>query len=512
MKKLIAVLFTVLLALATVYRSESERPPKPRVTTNQAVVANNAFAFDLYGRLASDNSGKSLFFSPWSISNALAIAAEGARGQTAAEMGKALRFPQATRRTGAEADDLPWDLGPIHSGLSALNKQFDKANRPPSRAIVKKLDSLRKELTQANEEVRENQDRKAARRAQQLADEINNLQAQIDRYEIRVANALWAEKTHPFKQSYLDTIHKLYETGGAFPVDFIKDSEGARKRINSWVEKQTRDRIKNLIPAKAVDEDTRLVITNAIYFKGQWSDPFKTAQTKTRQFTLADGEKVKTPTMHAFTNAARYAAFEKDGAFFDTPTRVPADETKSARNYPGPGGFEILELPYKGDELSMLVLAPRSPAGIGAMEKMLTANNVKTWSDKLRSREVEVFLPKFKLESSFALKEPLEALGMKTAFTNPNKKGGARFDGLTDTKDPTEKLYIAKVLHKAFVEVNEKGAEAAAATAVLFKEAKIAPPATVPFTPQFKADKPFVFLIIERKTGGILFLGRVMKP
>jgi serine protease inhibitor len=334
---------------------------------------------------------------------------------------------------------------------------------------------------------------------------------QIDRYEIRVANALWGEKTYPFKQSYLDAIAKYHESGGAFPVDFVKNAEGSRKRINAWVEKQTRDRIKDLIPPRAIDENTRLVITNAIYFKGQWSKPFEKDETKDRPFTLADGKKVKVPTMHAFTGVARYAAFEKDGTFFKTPERVRIGETKAAENYPGRDGFEMVELPYKGDELSMLVLAPRSPDGLKKLEKKLTADSLEAWANKLRARQVEVFLPKFKLESSFALKKPLEELGMKRAFIDPRRKNGAQFDGMTDTKDPREKLYITKVLHKAFVEVGEKGTEAAAATAVIM--AKTASrPTTVRFTPVFKADKPFVFLIRERKTGSILFLGRVTKP
>src|SRR5262249_28583716 len=154
-----------------------------------------------------------------------------------------------------------------------LNKQFEVASRPPPRAVRDRLARLRKDLAQANEQVRKTEDRKVARKARRLADEINKLQADIDRYQVRVANALWAETTYPFNHSYLDAISK-YHGAAAFPVDFVNAPQASRKRINAWVAKQTRDRIKNLIPPNAVDKRTRLVVANAIYFKGQWVQPF----------------------------------------------------------------------------------------------------------------------------------------------------------------------------------------------------------------------------------------------
>src|SRR5262249_45680145 len=158
--------------------------------------------------------------------------------------------------------------------------------------------------------------------------------------------------------------------------------------------------------------------------------------------------------------------------------------------------------------LSMVVLLPRSADGLAALEKKLRGADLQVWTGKLRARKVEVFLPKFRLESSFALKPALEALGMKRAFTDPRKKDGAEFEGMSNATDPQNKLYITKVLHKAFVEVGEKGTEAAAATAVIMAVPTSAP-VTLPFTPEFRADRPFVFLIRDTQTGAILFLGRV---
>jgi serine protease inhibitor len=479
--------------------------------TNDAVTANNDLAFDLYVQLARDKSDSSLFFSPYSISNALVMAAEGARKETAREMGKVLRFPEAARRTGPDAADRPWDLDMIHPGLALLRRQFAAASRAAPKDIRDRLASLRKELEAANETTRKTRSWDQFRKAEKLADEINQLQARIDRYELLVANSLWAEKSYPFKKAYLDTIQKYY---GAcvFPVDFRNDSAGARKQINYWVEKRTRERIKDLIPPEVLTHLTRLVIANAIYFKGQWNAPFEIGSTRDLPFILAGGTKVQTPTMHhSFTDGARYGAFNENGSFFDTPHSVARNSKDTGILYPDDNGFEMIELPYKGNEVSMFVIAPRSVRGLPLVEKFLNGRTLQACIAKLQERAVYVYLPKFKLESSLDLNETLKALGMTRAFRDPLKDGGAQFDGMSDAKDAMEKLYISKILHKAFVEVNEKGTEAAAATVVAF-EKKSEMPEGVPFTPTFKADKPFVFLIRDKKTGATIFLGRMLNP
>jgi serine protease inhibitor len=498
-----------LAVLGAVLATAAEPAPAraEKAAANPAAQANNAFAIELYKKLAAGEDDKPLFFSPYSISTALTIVAEGARGETVDQMGQVLRFPARLHRPGEQ----PWDLAPMHAGLAALNKQFEAANRPAPKAVLLRLAALRSDLAKANKAVGSG-DFKAYLRAKKLAAEINAIQDQINPYEVRVANALWAEKAYPFRKSYLDTISKYYGTQGAYPVDFRNEPEAVRKRINAWVEKQTRDRIKDLIPLKAVDKLTRLVVTNAIYFKGAWLSPFHEAQTKDRPFTLKGGKKERVPTMHGHPQGARYAAFEKDGSFFNTPLRMELGTKDFSKFYPGPGGFEMLELPYKKGELSMLVLVPRSPDGLPALEKLLSAEHLQAWAGKLNQRSVEAYLPKLKMGSSFDLGKVLQAMGMKRAFTNPLLEGGAQFEGMSESTDPRHKLYITKVLHKAFVEVGEKGTEAAAATAVILGEAGSAPPVTVPFTPTFRADKPFVFLIRDRKSGTVLFLGRVLNP
>jgi serine protease inhibitor len=171
----------------------------------------------------------------------------------------------------------------------------------------------------------------------------------------------------------------------------------------------------------------------------------------------------------------------------------------------------MLELPYKGGEVSMVVLLPRSAGGLEALEKKLTADNLGAWVGKLRQRGTHVYLPKFRVETKYDLGRTLQGMGMERAFQDPRQPGGAQFDGMSESQDPAQKLHVSKVLHKAFVEVSEKGTEAAAATAVMMPKAEAAP-ASVPFTPTFKADRPFLFLVRDRQSGSVLFLGRVVNP
>ena len=510
--------------------------PAPRPTAAQvrlATQANNDFAFDLYSQLAKQNAGKNLFFSPYSMSSALAMTAEGARGETAMEMGKALRFPQAARQTGDDAKEMPWRMSLIHTGMAAINARLTgAANRPGLKAIRLEIEKFRGVLKSLNDKAaalrEQRQWRQAndvARASQKVAADLNRLLLHVDQYEIRVANSLWGEKTYPFRDAYVKTISRYYKTDGVFAVDFKNDPEGNRKRINAWVEDRTNRRIKDLLKPLTVNRMTRLVLTNAIYFKGQWAEPFEQRMTKPRDFTLADGKKRKIAMMNTnYLGRVRYAAFNADGSFFETPRWIevrggpggppppPKPKTKSKPRYPDKDGLAAIELPYKGGVLSMVVIAPNRPDGLADVEKTLTAKMLAAWVGKLARRTVNVFLPKFRLETDYSMKPTLQALGMVRAFEDPrDPTRGAQFGGMTDSRDPLRQLYITHVVHKAFVDVNEKGTEAAAATAVDVAPGE-APVMRVPFIPTFKADRPFLFLIRDRQTGCVLFLGRVTKP
>ena len=291
-------------------------------------------------------------------------------------------------------------------------------------------------------------------------------------FTLATANALWAQQGYPWKPEYKTLVAADYGAG-LFDVDFKGAAEAARATINAWVEKETHDKIKDLLPEGSVAADTRLVLTNAIYFKGDWADPFKKEATKDLAFTTASGTKVEAPLMH------RVGAYD----------------------YAEADGYQVLDLPYAGKRVSMTVILPTKPDGLAAVEKELTGDALGAMLKRLRrERVVRVHLPKFKAEKAFELSGPLQALGMKAAF------GAADFSGMSTA----ESLSISAVLHKAFVDVNEEGTEAAAATAIVF-----ARPVSLKPRPQpkhFRADRPFLYLIRDHQTGTVLFLGRLSDP
>ena len=459
---------TIAVGLSGAARGKTTRKPAKAVDTAAmtATQANSEFGLDLYAQLAKANAGKNLFFSPYSMSVALAMTAEGARGETASELGTVLGYPESVRGT---AKNLPWKMPAIHEGFSTLSARLTAAKPKAKRA------------------------------------------AGVGQYELKIANALYGEKTYPFLDSFGQTIGKYYETGAIRQADFKSNYPTERVKINQWVEEQTANRIKNLLPNLPPSQAKllRLVLVNAIYFKGYWSVPFKETSTKDRPFLLPGGKAVRTPIMNANKlEVARYAAFNADGSAFDTPWRIKPGQKEGL--YPGKDGFAMVELPYKGYDLSMVVIAPNDPDGLGTIEKQLSAKNLSAWIAKLRNRKTHILLPKFRLETDYQMGETLQAMGMVRAFTDPAMPKGADFSGMSASKDPMDQLYIGKVIHKAFVEVNEKGTEAAAATGVMM--ARNAMPMRDPFTPTFKADRPFIFLIRDLKTGVILFLGRVTNP
>jgi len=266
-----------------------------------------------------------------------------------------------------------------------------------------------------------------------------------------------------------------------------------------------------LIPTHGVNGLTRLILTNAIYFKGEWKTPFDQKDTRDGDFTLNTGAKVTTQLMHGRSiGSAQYGAFNSDGSFFKTPQRVQRGQKEGL--YPDKHGFAILELPYKSDELSMVIMAPKRHDGLASLESRLTLENLGQWLSRLEQRRVHVSLPKFELETQCNLKKTLQAMDMVRAFEIPNTPKGAQFSGMTSSDDPMQQLYISQVLHKTFVEVNEKGTEAAAATGLSVLVGSTNMSKTVPFVPTFKADRPFVFLIRDRVTDTILFIGRFMVP
>jgi serpin B len=288
-------------------------------------------------------------------------------------------------------------------------------------------------------------------------------------YELNTANALWTQKDYRFLQEYVGII-KEYYMGKVTNLDFVNDTEGSRKTINDWVAEKTRQKIKDLIPPDALTDMTRLVLTNAVYFKAAWHLQFEEAQTTMQPFFVKSEDTVSAPMMSMMD------------------TRFPYAETPDV---------QILELPYGGDSLSMLIILPRTN-DLVMLESMLDTPHVSAWTESLRLQKVDVYMPRFQLETKYTLNTTLSDMGMARAFSVQQ----ANFSGMGGKGG----LFISKVIHQAFVEVNEEGTEAAAATGVMME--------TVAEWPQteFRADHPFVFMIRDKRTRAILFMGRMYDP
>jgi len=374
--------------------------------TNSVVSANNQFAFDLYSRYKSKEGN--IFYSPYSISLALAMTYEGARGETAEEIQAVFHFPQDANMRRESYLDL----------YQEINKKDKK-------------------------------------------------------YKLSTANALWAQENYKFLEDYFNLVEKYYH-GKTTNLDFINETEKSRLTINGWVEEKTNNKIKDLIPFGLLSPLTRLVLTNAIYFKGFWLKQFDKKGTKEEEFRVSPNNTISVPMMHL------------------------AAQEKPNLNYAETNELQILELPYDGNELSMIILLPKGD-DLKAVEGSLNSEKLSEWKKLLRNEKVNVYLPKFKFETKYSMAQDLEDMGMSIAFG-----GDADFSGMTGEKD----LFIGEVIHQAFVDVNEEGTEAAAATAVAGHRGISTPKQTK----IFKVDHPFIFIIQDNETGNIIFIGRVSDP
>ncbi|MCK4546531.1 MAG: serpin family protein [Candidatus Eisenbacteria sp.] len=399
----------------TTYESDLPRnqPPATTETELDALVrGNHEFAIDLYGQFRTEDGN--LLISPVSIRIAFAMAYGGAKGQTAAEIADVMHFP-----FGGEA---------LHDAMNALDLALARRNLPAT------------------------------------PDE--------DPVELHLVNAFWGQEGEAFRPDYLDLLAVYY--GSAMrALDFVHEPEESRSIINAWVAERTRQRILKLLPPGSIDPLTVAVLTNALYFKAPWADPFPEYATSDGPFHLKDGTLLTVPMMHA-TESHRYAAGD---------------------------GWQALEMDYRGEELSMVFLLP-DKGTFDEFEAGLDADRLETMLGSLEDASVTVTIPKFTFGSeSMFLNDPLIALRMPSPFVARS----ADFSGIWG--EPGE-MWISSVYHKTFIAVDEKGTEAAAATAIVFERLSILPGEPAVFT----ADRPFMFLIRDRMTGALLFFGRVLDP
>lgn len=360
----------------------------------------NLFALDLY-KVLSEKDGN-IFFSPFSLSTALAMTYLGAAGNTALQMKQVLHYDDEN----------------LHENFSSL---IDSLSTPSKDCML------------------------------------------------FVANALWLHKDHPALESFLQALEKYYRATAKI-VDFEGDLKNSIRRINSWIEEKTQGKIKDMLSEGDINGLTRLIVTNAIYFKGKWSISFDPSRTKKDVFHL---DEVRTVEIDMMNQTANFNYFENDQ-------------------------IQILELSYASSELSMIVVLPKEGVKLRQVEEALTLEKLQQWIASLCERQVDLWLPKFTFTQRLSLKRTLMKMGMIDAFTD-----AADFSKI----DGTHMLKIQDVIHQAFVEVNEEGTEAAAATAVIIG-IKMAPS----FPVVFKADRPFLFFIRDKGSGTILFMGRLQKP
>ena len=382
----------------------------------EAVIeASNKFTVDLHKVLKNDQNfaGKNLFYSSCSLSIALAMTSLGARGNTAAQLAKALH----------------WKAIPT---LHDQEKHF--------------LEAL------------------------QASNTANN--------ELLTANRIFLQTEFNLLPGFVEEMKKFYgaEIG---EVDYQDDTETARKTVNAWVAEKTKQKIQNMIPEGVFSTRTRLSLVNAIYFKGFWQNQFDKEATSKQSFSVSISEKTEVDMMHLTKNL------------------------KHAQDV-GELACQILELPYQGEDLSMIILLPHDTSGLDTLEENLTHERLQqalAAVSKSRPQKVEVSLPRFELTQQFKLKEILIKMGVTDMFSEFN----SNFSGIIPGP---ERLYVSHVVHKAFVEVNEKGTEAAAATAVVMMSRMAVPMVDVTFC----ADHPFLFMICHKKSSAILFMGRLVKP
>ena len=289
--------------------------------------------------------------------------------------------------------------------------------------------------------------------------------------EVTVANALWLQQNFQVFDAYLATIRAQYR-GQLFPVNFAEAAEAARQQINAWIEERTKQKIRELLPAGSVSDATRCVLTNAIYFKGKWANAFDADATTEQPFWVSLDQEISVPMMR-----------------LQAPMKFAQIEN-----------MQIVELPYAGEEVSLLLAISTAKDGIGFLERHLAWDVLASWRRDIAMQDVELFLPKFSFTSQFGLVNTLEQMGMTDAFSDR-----ADFSGIEESNT----LRLSDVVHKAFVEVNEEGTEAAGATGVVIGVTSVQEPRSIPVA---RFDHPFFFLIQEKATGSILFMGRVANP
>ncbi|XP_066209139.1 plasminogen activator inhibitor 2 [Saccopteryx leptura] len=423
--------------------SEDSKPE----TMEDLYVANTIFALNFFKHLANTNTTQNLFFSPWGISSTMVMVYLGAKGNTAEQMAKVLQFNNIGVREVALAT-------PENVTGCELRQQIQQVTYPDAILKVQAEDAINSGFRAL----------------------ISAINAPTEDYVLESANKLFGEKSARFREEYIQLSKKYYSTEPQ-EVDFLQCAEGARKKINFWVETQTKGKVSNLLPEGSVDSETRMVLVNAVYFKGKWKTPFEKKLSGLYPFRVNLTQRKSVQMMYL--------------------------REKLNIGYLEDLKAQILELPYAGDA-SMFLLLPDEisnvSTGLESLEREITYDSLNKWisKDTLAEDDVEAYIPRFKLEEHYELKPILRSMGMNDAFV----KGQANFLGMSEEDD----LFLSEVFHQATVDVNEEGTEATAGTGAVITGR------TGHGGPQFVADHPFLFFIMHKTAKTVLFFGRFVSP
>ncbi|NXF37423.1 PAI2 inhibitor, partial [Nyctibius bracteatus] len=405
--------------------------------------ANTSFALDFFKHECQKDGDKNILFSPLSISSALATIFLGAKGNTADQMAKVLHFNKAEGARNVTTTIKMQVYSRTEERLSNRCAYFQKTEIGKSDNIHTGFKALNFEINQPTKN-----------------------------YLLKIVNQLYGEKSLPFSKEYLQLAKKYYNVEPQ-SVDFVGAADEIRREINSRVEHQTEGKIQNLLPPGSVDSLTRLVLINALYFKGNWATKFEAKATRQRPFRINTHKTKPVPMM--------YLSDKFNSTYIES---VQTD---------------VLELPYVNNDLSMFILLPSDITGLQKLERELTFENLLSWTspEVMEKMKMEVYLPRFTLEEKYDLKSTLSRMGIQDAFT----EGQADFTGMSENGD----LFLSQVFHECYLEVNEEGTEAAAASSAALASRSLG--AVI-----FVADHPFLFFIRHNKTKSILFLGRFSSP
>jgi serpin B len=531
-------MLTLTLALVALQESPAAEPlpdAAPLVTAHERIVARamTDFGFDLHRALASQAPNADSFVAPYSLARSFAILAEGARGETAREFHAALRWPAEALVETASGPRFRPEV--VHAGLAAFARRVEFVDVEKEADLRQRIEEVRAEyesLFLHDRELRDGRGRRSVRRVERVVedldrDEMEALLAEADRrraegtrlarefwhlvgllpgHDLSTQRALWIESSWALVPTHTALLEEFHGPQQIRSVPFATDPSAARAALEAWCLEFARRPLGDLVPLSTFDESTRLVQIDTLDLVAGWAHEFDEYWTEAAEFTATDGTRASVELMSTwFEDDVRYGGFERDGSLFETP--IDYEVGTEPNGYPSEGGFQVVELPYRGDTLSFLLFLPIDTNGLSALEGRITSTELGRIVAALVERTTDVELPRFEISKTTELSSALDRLGVQRAFIDPTSEGGgADFSGCV--QDRPEGLVLDAITHRAGIRVDEKGTVVEVATIVGRRYGGREYQPRIPFVPVVRADHPFLFVVIDRATNAVLFVGR----